>query len=808
MFHDIGHFLWKPASISLFCVGILFWFILYKPVFVDSYTLGYDLLEEGIVIIALFISFPIFLPSHTSIPQLLPSHGKRGRVVSESSISWLLSLAILSYLIGGAIWIVNEDVLHLTDLFPSWADAGYLAFYPFTFLAILLLPQQDLPLTSRVRIILDALITMIGVVTISWFFILGPILQAGTDSIVGLIIGTAYPLADIALFLGVFLLLIRNDSPIMQPVIVLLCLSIFVIICSDTIFDYQSIHNIYETGGLLDLGWPVSYLLMGLAARSLNIVPYLKQLSYKDNLLTASQQKQTSLMRLMLPYVWSPIIALLLCYIWRFGSDPFLVTGVIVGTVVLLFVILIRQLLAMRELHQLYTNNTTLISENTQLEVLSTHDSLTGLPNQLFLYRRLGQIVANLTQENASIALLLVELERIESVSDMLGRDMGDEVLQHVSTRLEESFPCADFIARLEGKEFGVVLPTTSAIEATELAQLLLNTLTLSFVINGHELSIGGSIGIALAPEHSRDVKELVRYADIAMHIAKRSQQKMVLYTSEIGQHESRRFSLMNELQQAISANELTLSYQPQISLANDQVVGVEALVRWPHKVRGAIFPDEFIPLAEYSGAIVPLTYWVLDQAISQCRAWEQKGIRVQIAVNLSTRTLFDPNLFSRVQEILQTHALDPERLTLEITESAVMDEPDQVITTLKSLCTLGIKISIDDFGTGYSSLSYLKRLPLNEIKVDKVFVLKLGEDASSADLAIIKAVIAMAEPLQATVVAEGVEDWETYTKLRTLGCAVAQGYYFSRPVPAVAFEDLVRNWPWWKRNGETQIAA
>jgi EAL domain-containing protein (putative c-di-GMP-specific phosphodiesterase class I) len=315
-------------------------------------------------------------------------------------------------------------------------------------------------------------------------------------------------------------------------------------------------------------------------------------------------------------------------------------------------------------------------------------------------------------------------------------------------------------------------------------------------LVDGHAFSIGGSIGIALTPEQGFDVTTLLRCADVAMYVAKRSQSGHAEYSSKIDQHSPYKLALMSELRQAIADDGLLIHYQPKVSFSTGRMEGVEALVRWPHPVQGLILPKDFIPLAERTGLIGPLTRWVLERAVRQCQDWEQDGLHLNVAVNLSTHTLYDPKLLATVTNLLHLYEVAPSQLTLEITESMLMEEPERAQVVLADLRTLGVSIAIDDFGTGYSSLAYLKRLPIDEVKIDKAFVHGLGIDADPADAAIVRAVVAMARPLQCEVVAEGVESAEAWTFLQELGCDLAQGYYCSRPLPTAELEQ----WAWTNR--------
>ncbi len=354
MYRTIVHALWKPLGLIVAGTGLFLAYLLLKPVPSTLFTLGDNLLQGALEVVGLLLALPILLPASI-----------RTRAEARSSPHWLtltrwtpsgsvvpllLTGTLLSYVIGQMLWTLNEDVLHLAVLFPSWADAGYLGSYPFALLAILLLPQQRLSLTSRIRIIFDAVITMAGVVTLSWYFVLGPTIQQGADSVLGRLVGTAYPLSTLVLIFCLFLLVGRNNAPAMRPVIFLLFLAFAVITLTDTIYDYQELHGLYRTGSLLDLGWPLGYLLLGLTARALYV---LRQPGGQIAGQTKGSEGTTgkpALWQILLPYAWIPAVGLLLLFIWQHGDDPFLVTGVVVGAVVLLGLVLVRQFVAMREL--------------------------------------------------------------------------------------------------------------------------------------------------------------------------------------------------------------------------------------------------------------------------------------------------------------------------------------------------------------------------------------------------------------------------------------------------------------------------
>ncbi len=431
-----------------------------------------------------------------------------------------------------------------------------------------------------------------------------------------------------------------------------------------------------------------------------------------------------------------------------------------------------------------------------EMQSLAMTDALTGLPNRMLLHDRLGHALATAQRERTPLALLLMDLDRFKEVNDTLGHHYGDVLLREVGDRVRAAIRTSDTAARLGGDEFAVVLPSTDEAGALVVVNSILAALAPPVTVDNHGLDIGASVGIALFPDHGADTATLLRRADVAMYVAKRARSGFAVYREEQDVHNSRRLALMTDLRRSFDEGALQLHYQPLVDLAGGRATAVEALLRWPHPERGFIPPDEFIPLAEHTDIIVPLTHWVLETAVRQCRAWRDSGADLGVSINLSARMVHDAHLADTVRQALHRHGVAPERLTLEITESALMVDPDQALEVLKHLERLGVRIAIDDFGTGYSSLGYLKRLPVHEVKIDKSFVLSLGATTSLKDKAIVRAVIAMSQALGLEVVAEGVERRAAWDALRALGCNTAQGYYMSRPLPAHEVERWLRSWP------------
>ncbi|MBI4492245.1 MAG: EAL domain-containing protein [Chloroflexi bacterium] len=425
------------------------------------------------------------------------------------------------------------------------------------------------------------------------------------------------------------------------------------------------------------------------------------------------------------------------------------------------------------------------------------HDALTGLPNRVLLHDRLHQAVLAARRHSTSLALLVMDLDRFKEVNDTLGHHAGDVVLQQVGQRLQGTLRTSDTVARLGGDEFAVILPTAGNMaSATVAASKLLHALEQPFAVEGQSLDVGASIGIALYPEHGQDAETLLRRADIAMYVAKRTGSGYALYALEQDQHSPGRLALVGELRQAIEQDALRLHYQPKVHFKSGRILGVEALVRWQHPQHGLLAPDRFISLAEQTGLIHPLSHWVLQAALRQCQSWRQAGVELPVAVNLSARNLQDPRLPGAVAALLERWDVPPRCLGVEITENAAMADPERAMQVLTRLREMGVRIAVDDFGTGYSSLGYLKRLPVDELKIDQSFVRSMATNES--DAAIVRATIELGHSLGLEVVAEGVENQTAWDLLAALGCDGAQGYYLSHPLAADELVRWVSQTPWW----------
>jgi diguanylate cyclase (GGDEF)-like protein len=420
-------------------------------------------------------------------------------------------------------------------------------------------------------------------------------------------------------------------------------------------------------------------------------------------------------------------------------------------------------------------------------------DDLTSLPNRRLFLRSLDESIADAHHRGGTLALLLIDLDHFKELNDTLGHHAGDVLLRQIGPRLRSAVRSTDLVARLGGDEFGLLLGAPSdEASAIVVAAKVHRALGEPFHLQGLNLHVAASVGIALFPEHAGDGDALLQRADVAMYQAKASGRTgCQVYAQERDTHSRERLALIGELPQAIAGGELEVHFQPKALARERRIVGTEALVRWRHPRLGLLPPSAFVPLAEQTGAIRALTRWVLDQALAQCSAWRAAGHDLHMAVNVTVADLLDSALPNEVATALEAHGLPPEALVLEITESSVISDPVRIGDVLARLGELGIGLALDDFGTGYSSLDHLRTLPVSEIKVDRSFVARMGSDAT--DAAIVRSTINLAQSLGMHVVAEGVEDDATWSSLAEDGCELVQGYVISRPVPAAELEELLR---------------
>jgi diguanylate cyclase (GGDEF)-like protein len=429
-----------------------------------------------------------------------------------------------------------------------------------------------------------------------------------------------------------------------------------------------------------------------------------------------------------------------------------------------------------------------------EMEHQAFHDTLTGLPNRALFRDRVEQAIRSAKRLGGTVAVMVMDLDRFKEVNDTFGHQSGDHLLKEVGAHVEGPLRDSDTVARLGGDEFAILAPSVAGpVGALAIAERAIRDLQRPHNVNGVEVDVGASIGVALYPHHGDNVDALLRCADIALYVSKTTGAPS-LYALEHDNHSADRLALGAQLRRAISDREITVYYQPETNFKTGNIDKVEALVRWQHPERGLLSPGEFLPVAEDTGLIRPLTSYVLDVVLEQWRQWYEQGLELSMAVNITGRDLFDQRFAYEVKDLLRKWSVPPSRLELEITEQAVLIDPVRAHSILHSLNVFGVRLAIDDFGTGNSSLAQLKRLPVEVLKIDRSFVLNMLADED--DATIVRSTIDLAHNLGLQVVAEGIESAAIWNRLRQLGCDIGQGYYLSGPLPAERLSSLLDRLP------------
>jgi diguanylate cyclase len=676
----------------------------------------------------------------------------RSRRTMTNRASWnILTLGLALYGAGNIYWTIAIRPLN-PEPFPSLADGLWLSFYPCAFAALVLILRQQLRQFS-LSLWLDGIVGGLAASAVAAAAILGPVLSANTGSAAAIVTTTAYPLLDLLLLLMLVatLSLYHWRPPVGMWT---LAAGLLVFVIADAVYLVATAHNSYQPGGLNDAIWVIGTTTMAFSP------------GWPDRL-AGLRLSGWSLMAV-------PVVATLAALgLLVYGGIHPIAVALAAATIV---VALIRLMVTFRE--------AAVLADSHQLALT---DDLTELGNRRALYVRATPILAE--HEDATAALLLLDLDRFKEVNDSLGHHAGDELLRLVARRLRDCVPGEDsLLVRLGGDEFAVFLLGIGQATAETVALSIRHALKEPFDLEDVSVMINASIGVALAPLHGRDVSSLLRHADIAMYRAKaqRTGHSVFLLTGEEVDGLDR-LRMMEDLRAAISDRHLSLHYQPKVDASTYQVVGVEGLVRWNHPTRGLLMPSAFLSMIEDAGLMHEMTIAVLEQALDQVRDWGAAGRRMPVAINLSPSSLVDVQLPARIQGMLAERGLATDLLILEITEDIIMLDRDRARQILDGLRQIGIQVAIDDFGTGYSSLAYLRELPIDELKLDRSFIAAMGIDARSR--AIVQSAIDLAHSLGLRMVAEGVEDEDTAMQLARAGCDEAQGFFFSRALPPPELE-------------------
>jgi diguanylate cyclase (GGDEF)-like protein len=522
-----------------------------------------------------------------------------------------------------------------------------------------------------------------------------------------------------------------------------------------------------------DLGYYLLVFAVFVLALALNFVMMASHECYVQRVSVLTKTRE-ALMPLLSAELFSALLTVAAVYLTqRLGVSGFILFGLVLG----IFQYLIGELLTSKR-------------RSDKLQRIATTDELTGLGNREEFHAAIGRRIAAARELDSRFAVLLMDLDRFKEINDTLGHHYGDVLLQEIGPRLTTTIGEGGFVARLGGDEFGILLPedTDDAAVLEVVMTRLFKSVSQPFMIDELSLEVGASVGVARFPQDGADSHALLRCADIAMYAAKETQTEYKIYTAEQNQHSKRRLGVLSGIRHALLHDEIVVHYQPIIDLDEMRVRGAEGLVRWQHPEHGLIPPGAFVQTVEQTGLIGPLTRHVLERSIAECAAWRKDGRELSVAVNLSVRNLLDHDLPKEIERLLSTYGLPPEALQLEITESMIMSDPERALATVTRLSGLGARLSVDDFGTGYSSLANLRKMPINELKIDRSFVSPMLHNES--DLIIVRSTINLGHDLGLNVIAEGVEDNPTLEQLAVFGCDLAQGYHVSKPMPADAFND------------------
>jgi diguanylate cyclase (GGDEF)-like protein len=673
--------------------------------------------------------------------------------IPESRGAWaVIAAGITLYGAGNLVWsfwlehVANPPI-------PSICDVLWLSLYPASYVGVAMLARRHwrgIP----AGVWLDGIVAGLAIAAVGAALVFGPVLADAAGSKTAIATNLAYPIADLllaALVVGV--LSLRGWR--VDRGWALLGGGFLVLTVADSIYLTQIVGGSAASSNVANLFYMAGVALLAFAAWQ---PAERSELPRTDGLST-----------LLIPGGFALTAVGVLAY------DHFKHLGDLAFALSLLTVLvaLLRTALAFRDLRSF-----------NEARRQAVTDDLTGLPNRRLFQQRLGEALVHVRTSQESIAVLIVDLDRFKELNDTLGHHSGDVLLRQLGSRLASVLRPVDTLARLGGDEFGIVLGSPSdGPFALSVADRVREALAHPFDVQDLALRVDASVGIALFPEDADNAEELLQRADVAMYQAKKAQSGRELYARERDTHSRDRLALAAELEQAIGNGEIDLYFQPQAELRTGQIVGVEALARWQHPVHGLLRPDVFIPLAETTGLIRALTRRVLDLALSQCVVWRAAGFDLHVSVNFAVADLLDVDLPAEVAADLERHQLPPSALRIEVTENAVFTDPVRIGEVLTRLDQLGIGLALDDFGTGFSSLGHLKSLPVGEIKIDRSFVTAMISDRANS--AIVHATIRLAHQLGKTVVAEGVEDRETWRLLEAAGCQFVQGYTLSRPVPA-----------------------
>jgi len=715
----------------------------------------------------------------------------------KERLGWyLIALAGACFAVGDNVYYIYSYILHETAPYPSYADAFYLAGYPFLFAGVLRLTRQRATSSSREEGA-DALIVSLGALAISWQFLMSSYVHDSTLTTFGMAVNLAYPIMDIGLIFIVFhALLFRQQRFVVHR---LLSSAILVMFLGDFIYDLLVLHHNYVSGSFVDAFLLAEYVLIAAAA----LHPSMAEGTLRVEDTEVTRKETETIARSRIPYVllpgFIPPTILVVTTSFHLSVD---VLAMSVISVAVFAAIGLRVLwmfqrvrsqslkledgLARLEISFLHRDK---LEEDLRHQAL--HDPLTGLANRILFEDRLSQAYARTSRKSGIGAVMMLDLDDFKEINDSHGHLAGDKLLVEVARRLDAVTRPSDTLSRFGGDEFLYLTEgLTSEDEVHQISKRLLREFDRTFTIDGFTIEQRASVGVVICDSTSLSNDDCLRDADAALYEAKRHHRgSCVFFTPDLHRRAMRSFSLTQDLRHALRDGEISMHFQPIINLASEEVDGFEALMRWRTSEGEWIAPDDFLPLAERSDLIVDLNLLALRQSISAASSWARRGPRGTspfVSVNLSPRQLAQPDLVSIIQEALQEKSLAPEKLVIELTEHTALHDIGKTMSIVEDLEHLGIKLAIDDFGTGFSSLSHLTLLNPKILKIDRSFVSPHHEDPRNATL--LETIVALGHALDMTVLAEGIETHDQFHHIKELGCELGQGYLFS---PAVALSGV-----------------
>jgi len=696
-----------------------------------------------------------------SIAPLVPITLRAWRSTRQRRAWVCMGLGVALFNAANLIYLFHDQNL-VPIPSPAPSDVAYLLSYVFFALGVVLMTQRSYG-SGILSIRLDGAVTGLAIASLAAMLWFDPVLRVSGHPL-QVVVGMSYPICDLVLLV----LLVAGLAPLRYrpnlPTLLLIA-GVVAFVIGDVVYLNQQVAGTYVLGTPLDATWNVAIWMIGLAAWP------------REDRRTAQRTERTLVPRgvTLVPIIFGSlsVSVILVSLVHRTSRITSLLA---IGALCL---VIVRMGLTLREVR---------VMEKANYRVART-DDLTGLRNRRSFLEDAETQVA-LHDPSKRLAVLLIDLDGFKEINDSLGHDSGDELLRIVGERFQHRFEGHGRIARIGGDEFAVTCEVDADVDVEALAAELAETLDDPISLAGMVVRVGASIGVALYPEHGTTQSALLRSADVAMYEAKRSHHTVCVYHADHDLNSRERLGLISDLRDALQSRTLILNYQPTRNLSSNVIDGVEALVRWPHPTRGTLMPDDFIPLAERVGLIQPLTHEVLRTAVAEAARLDEAGYTLQMNVNISHYDLFDNELPGFIDGVLTEHGVGPGRLTLEVTESSLGEDPVRTRQSIETLRSFGVRISIDDFGVGYSSMSQLLEMPVDELKIDRSFVRALATDARAS--AVIGSTIELARALHLTVVAEGIETPEDLESVRRLGADVAQGYFIAYPMDADQLDDFL----------------